>query len=542
MNEFLSTNPLLLLFVVSAIGYLVGKIKIKGAGLGVSAVLFVGLAFGMIDHEFNVPSIIFQIGLIFFVYSIGLSSGPAFFQSFKKNGVRDFGYVMTMLLCTLVIAIITHYIFGFSNSTTTGLYTGSSTNTTALAAIIELVNNSSITDKNSDLQSMVVGYTYSYPIGVIGVMAVLKIMEQVFKIDYAKEKNQLSKDYAIDEQLTSSTIKITNTDYDNTTIRDLLKNTNETFITGRISKNGTISLTNYDTILGLGDLIMIIGSQSVIKIVANRLGEETEDTFHHDRKVYDIRRIFVSNPDLAGQTISSLNLSEKFDAVITRIRRGDIDLLANSDTVLELGDRIRFIAKRNDLEELSVLFGDSYYESSRVNIFSFGLGIAMGLILGLIEFQLPGGITFKLGYAGGPLIVGIILGALRRTGPILWTLPYGANVTLQQLGLMLLLAVIGLKSGNSFLESLGQIEGVKIFAGAIFLTITSSIISIIIGYKIFKIPYSLLLGFMSNQPAILDYGQGLSNNKIPTIGYTVMFPIAMIMKILFAQILYLILQ
>jgi putative transport protein len=209
--------------------------------------------------------------------------------------------------------------------------------------------------------------------------------------------------------------------------------------------------------------------------------------------------------------------------------------------VLELGDRIRFIARRKDLNELSDFFGDSYYASSRVNLFSFGLGIAMGLILGLIEFSLPGGFQFKLGLAGGPLIIGIILGALGRTGPIVWTLPYGANITLQQIGLILLLAVIGLKSGNSFLDSLGQIEGLNIFIGGIFLTMISSYISILIGYKLFKIPYTLLLGFMSNQPAILDFGQNLSKNRIPLIGYTVMFPIAMIIKILYAQVLYLIL-
>ncbi len=542
MKSYLATNPLLLLFVVAAIGYLVGNIRIKGLSLGVAAVLFVGLLFGMINPEYNVDPIVFKIGLIFFVYSIGLSSGPAFFKSFRRNGWRDIGYVIIMLTSTLLIAMGAHFIFNFSHGITTGLYSGSSTNTTALAAIIDLINNTKTGDNSDEIQQLVVGYTYSYPVGVIGVMIVLKLMERFFKIDYKKEKKLLKKDYSVDSKLTSRTIKITNADVDGLKIRDFNKKHNYNVIFGRIQKSEEIGLTHFDTVLNLGDRIMIIGNVDDIKAATSELGKESENTFYHDRKTYDIRRIFVSNPEVVGSTISSLNLPEKFDAVITRIRRGDIDILAKGNTILELGDRIRFIARREDLNRLSEYFGDSYYASSRVNLFSFGLGIAIGLLLGLVEFSLPGGLTFNLGYAGGPLIVGILLGALRKTGPIVWTLPYGANVTLQQIGLIMLLAVVGLKSGNSFLESLGQFEGLNIFMGGVFITILSSIISIYIGYKIFKIPYTLLLGFMSNQPAILEFGQDLSKNKIPVIGYTVMFPIAMILKILYAQILYLILS
>jgi putative transport protein len=540
MIETFSTNPLLLLFIVAALGYLVGTIKIKDLSLGVSAVLFVGLAFGTFNPDFNVPSILFELGLVFFVYSIGLSSGPAFFRSFKKNGWRDISYVMVMLLCTLIIAIITHFIFSFDKSTTTGLYTGSTTNTTALAAIIDYISSSESTDSR-DIKNAVIGYTYSYPIGVIGVMISLKLMEKWFSIDYGKEKDILRKDYPIESDLTSCLVRIKNPEYDEVTLRDIRKDKRWNILFGRIKKQDQITLTNSDTVININDLLLIIGSKEDIKLAQEELGEEANDSFIHDRRLYDIRRIFVSNPNVVGKSIAALNLSEKYDAVITRIRRGDVDLLATKDTVLELGDRIRFIARRKDLNELSDFFGDSYYASSRVNLFSFGLGIAMGLIFGLIEFSLPGGFQFKLGLAGGPLIIGIILGALGRTGPIVWTLPYGANITLQQIGLILLLAVIGLKSGNSFLDSLGQIEGLNIFIGGIFLTMISSVISILIGYKLFKIPYTLLLGFMSNQPAILDFGQNLSKNRIPLIGYTVMFPIAMIIKILYAQVLYLIL-
>ena len=540
MNQLLSTNPLLLLFIVAAIGYLIGNIKIFGANLGVAAVLFVGLFFGMISPNYNVPPIIFQIGLVFFVYSVGLSSGPAFFQSFKRNGLRDFTFILVMLTLSAVVAVWMHYLFGFSRSLTTGIYAGSSTNTSALAAVTESVKATSQFSK-MELQDLVVGYTYSYPMGVLGVMIVLKLMEALLKVDYQKEMDILRKDYPIEAELTSGSVKITNEDLAGVHLRDFMKDKNWNLVFGRIKQGENISLTTWDTELQVGDLINVIGSKQDFAEAAAFMGEETDENYLYNNREYEVKRIFVSNPDVVGRELSSLNLSEKFSAVITRIRRGDIDMLAKPDTILEQGDRIRFVARKQDLKELSTFFGDSYYESSRVNLFSFGLGIALGLLLGTISLQLGKGIVFSLGYAGGPLVVGLMLGALRRTGPIVWTLPYSANVTLRQIGLILLLAVIGLESGHGFLNSLNGTQGLLIFVAGTIVSMLTAALSILIGFKLFRIPFSILLGFLSNQPAILDFSTHMSGNRAPIIGYTLMFPIALIMKILYSQILYFIL-
>ena len=540
MNQLLSTNPLLLLFIVAAIGYLIGNIKIFGANLGVAAVLFVGLFFGMISPNYDVPPIIFQIGLVFFVYSVGLSSGPAFFQSFKRNGLRDFTFILVMLTLSAVIAVLMHYLFGFSKAMTTGIYAGSSTNTSALAAVTESVKATSQFSK-MELQDLVVGYTYSYPMGVLGVMIVLKLMEALLKVDYQKELDILRKDYPIEAELTSGSVKITNDDLAGVHLRDFMKDKNWNLVFGRIKQGENISLTTWDTELQVGDLINVIGSKQDFAEAAAFMGEETDENYLYNNREYEVKRIFVSNPDVVGRELSSLNLSEKFSAVITRIRRGDIDMLAKPDTVLEQGDRIRFVARKQDLKELSEFFGDSYYESSRVNLFSFGLGIALGLLLGTISLQLGTSIVFSLGYAGGPLVVGLMLGALRRTGPIVWTLPYSANVTLRQIGLILLLAVIGLESGHGFLNSLNGTQGLLIFVAGTIVSMLTAALSILIGFKLFRIPFSILLGFLSNQPAILDFSTHMSGNRAPIIGYTLMFPIALIMKILYSQILYFIL-
>lgn len=543
MGELLKTNSLLLLFIVAALGYLLGTVKIKGNSLGVAAVLFVGLAFGAINPAFNAPDILFKLGLVFFVYSIGLSSGPAFFLSFKNNSWRDIGFVMIMLFLSAIIAVILFFIFDFTPATITGIYAGSTTNTPALAAVIELVSNNTLFASDESLiNQLAVGYSYSYPMGVIGVMVAIKIMENLLKVDYEKEKNVLRKTYPIDENLTSKTIKVTRESATGMQLRDLVNENGWKVIFGRIdSGNEGISLANWDKKLKLGDKIIAVGNIEEIDAVTRILGEESEEHLSENRRDFDVRRIFVSNPEVVGQKLSALNISQKYHAIITRIRRGDIDFLASGNTILELGDRIRFVARRKDLDALAKLFGDSYYESSKVNIFSFGLGIAIGLLLGTIEFNLGNGISFKLGYAGGPLIVGLLLGAVRRTGAIVWTLPYSSNVTLRQIGLMLVLAVIGLKSGNTFFTSLQDGEGLLIFVGGTIIAMLSTIISLILGYKLMKIPFSLLLGFVSNQPAILDFTLGLSKNRVPLIGYSLMFPIGLVIKILFAQILFLLL-
>jgi putative transport protein len=542
MNTFITENPLLLLFLVISIGYLIGNIKVKGTGLGTTAVLFIGLAFGAMNPDFNVPDIIFQIGIVFFVYTVGLRSGPAFFDSFRKNGWRDITFVMLMLGLSAIVTIAIYYAMDFDKATIVGMYSGSSTNTTALAGVIDMVN---LKEKGNPItiNHLVVGYTFSYPMGVLGVMIAIKIMERFLKIDYQAEKEILRKDYPIDEDLTSRAIEITNHHISGKQIRDLIREHQWNIVFGRVDSklHGTI-LSNWDITLYAGDKIIVVGTREELDEVEKILGKEAENSLTYDRKEYDIVRIFVSNPDVVGRELSSLNLQEKYSAIITRIRRGDIEMLAKGDTILELGDRIRFVARRQDIKGIQKIFGDSYYASSKIDLFSFGIGIALGLVLGMIEFNIPGGLVFKLGFAGGPLIVGLLLGALRRTGPIVWSLPYGSNVTLNQLGLTLLLAVIGIRSGNTLMESLSDGGWVKIFLAGSVLSVATAILSLWLGYKLIKIPYSLLLGFVANQPAILEFATDITKNRVPAIGYSFMFPISLVMKILFAQILYLILS
>ncbi len=539
MNELMVQNPLLLLFTVASIGYLIGNIRIKGISLGVAAVLFTGLVMGAMNPNFKIPAIVTNLGLVLFVYSIGLKSGPAFFQSYKKNGLRDFLFLVSMLVFSGVFAGALFFMMDISAAMITGAYAGSTTNTPALAAVIDYINN--LQGDNQNLASdAVIGYSFSYPMGVMGSIIVILIMEKFLKIDYKKEKKELRKEYPLDKHLSSITLQVTNPEICGIQMRDLMKKYKWDVVFGRISQNENIALTNYSTTFALGDQLMVVGNDDELIKITEDIGQKVDNDLDLDRTEFDVRRIFVSNPRVVGRTIASLQIDKKFNAIITRIRRGDAEMLVSGNTVLELGDRLRFVARREDLYLLSDYFGDSYKASSKINLFTFGIGIGLGLILGSIELNFGPNFSFSLGLAGGPLLVGLLLGALRRTGPIVWSLPYSSNTTLQQIGLILLLAGIGVSAGHSFIDSFSS-DAIWVFIASIFISMVTAMAMIFIGYKFIKLPFTLLMGLVSNQPAILDFATDRSDSMVPEIGYTMVFPIAMILKIVIAQVLLIVL-
>jgi len=544
MIEAFIENPILLLFVVAGLGYGIGSIRIRNSNLGVAAVLFVGLAFGGLSPELYIPETIIFLGLAIFVYTIGLSSGPSFFATFRQRGSRDIIFVIIMLTFSAGIVIALHYLFAFEATTTSGLYAGSTTNTPALAGLLDAISNQKT---GSDAikrmsEEAVIGYSLSYPMGVIGVMIAITLMQRALKIDYRKEEKALKKEYPVRQSIISLTVEIGKPEIVGVPIRDLKRTHDMSIVFGRLQRGDETILTNYDTRFQIGDRVAIVGDDEELERIAEVLGKALPYQLSYDRSEYDTRRIFVSNPKIAGERLSTLNINERFAAIVTRVRRGDIDILANARTVLELGDRVRFVARRKDIPKISKLFGDSYDALSKINLLSFGLGMGLGLLLGMITFQLPGGINFRLGFAGGPIIVALILGALRRTGPIVWSLPYGANLTLRQIGLILLLAGVGVNSGHTFVDTLSQGEGGIIFLAGTIISFLTAVATLFIGYKLLKIPFSFLIGMVANQPAILDFALEKSGNKLPNVGFTLMLPVALVTKIVYVQFLFALLK
>lgn len=543
MIEVFHDHPIILLFIVAAIGYGVGNIKVRSGSLGVAAVLFVGLGFGALDETLYVPDFIILLGLAIFVYTIGLGSGPAFFSTFRRRGFQDIFFVFLMLTFSAGVTALLHHAFGFNATTSAGIFAGVTTNTPALAGLLDTIGQMA---RGEDLdllrEEAVIGYSLTYPMGVLGVMLAIYCMQRWLKIDYRQEEHALSKEYPVKDQITTRSVEVVNEAGIGMPLRDLKRRERWGVVFGRLIRGDETMLISWDTVFQRGDQVAVVGDRFELDRVVNFLGRELPYKLSDLPSDYEVRNLFVSNAKVAGERLATLNIAEQYAAIVTRVRRGDIDLLANGDTVLELGDQVRFVARKKDLPILARLFGNSYEALSHINLFSFGLGMALGLLLGLITFELPGGVSFKLGYAGGPLIVALALGALRRTGPVVWTLPYSANLTIRQFGLILLLAGIGIRSGHSFVDTIAQGGGGLIFLSGTIISCLSAFATLLIGYKVLKIPFSFLIGMVANQPAILEYSLGQARNKLPTVGFTLMLPVALITKIIYVQVLYALLQ
>ncbi len=547
MIAILEANGLLLLFLVAALGYWLGRFRLYGSSLGVAAVLFVGLAFGALDPDLQIPDEYLNLGLVLFVYTIGLANGPGFFAKFQREGLRDVIFIIGSLLFPALLLVGLDLAFGLTPASSAGIFTGLSNNTPALAAVLDFLqgnfaqSETAVTPATA-VSQVVVGFSVVYPMAVLGRMIVLSITQRMWQIDYDAEAYALRKQYPIAQDLQYRTIAITRPEATDIPMRQLQRDHDFDVVFGRIYRPEDITLISGDTRFRLGDQIVIAGTEEEMDRVEEVVGVEAEKDLRHDKAVYDSRRLFVSNPAIAGQPIAALNLKDTYGALVSHVRRGDVELLANTETVLELGDRIRVLAPREEIPELVELFGDSYATLSQVNLLTLGLGITLGLLVGLVPIPLPGGVTFRLGAAGGPLLVALVLGALRRTGPVLWTLPYSANLTLRQIGLICLLATVGVRSGNALLTAFADGSGWLIFALGTLLVVVTTFLVLWVGYKLLRIPYSLLIGMISPQPAVLGYALEQARNPLPSIGYTLMFPFSIIINVTLAQILLITLQ
>ncbi|MEL6843567.1 MAG: TrkA C-terminal domain-containing protein, partial [Bacteroidota bacterium] len=471
-------------------------------------------------------------------YSIGLSNGPGFFASFRKKGRKQLSFLALMLLSGSLLAVASYAIFGLSAATAAGVYAGSTTSTAALAGVLDILNTRGITE---GLDQAVIGYSLSYPMGALGAIIAMVLFQRLWKIDFKQEAKDLRKEYPLDQVIENRSIKVLNDELCGTSIRDLRRQHRWQVVFGRLLRGKEVLLTNWDTNFCPDDIVRVAGTAEELDSLAELLGKEVHNIHEFEDSEYQHLRLFISNSEVAGKQIAALNLDEDFSALISRVRRGDTDLLATGDTVLELGDHIRFVARKRDLPGLKKLFGDSYHSLSQINLFSFGLGMALGLLLGMITFELTEDIRFRLGFAGGPLIMALILGKLRRTGSIVWTLPYSANLTLRQIGLIFLLATIGVRSGNTFFSTLSEASSLYVFLGGTMISLGTALLMFWVGYRLFKIPFSILSGMMANQPAILDFALTRTGNQLPNVGFALMFPIALIAKIVLAQVLYLLL-
>lgn len=537
ITGLLRDNPLLLLFVVAAIGYPLGRLKIAGARLGVAMVLFVGLAVGALSPDVKLPEVIYQFGLALFVYTLGLSSGSVVFAALGRKTLRYSLLAGGVLVLAAALTWLLHHWFHLSPSITAGLYAGSLTSTPALAGVIEHVQAAG--GQGAALSEPVVAYSLSYPFGVLGMILAIYLFQRLVKVDYAAEARGLPENTTANEPIQNRTICVTRET--GQSVADLVRTHHWNVVFGRIRRDGQMGVVGGQTVLHPGDLVTLIGSIEALDEVSSGLGDANcGERLDFDLSQYDKRRIFVSGPQASGRRLRDLKIIEHYGALVTRIRRGDEELLPHGETVLMPGDQVRVVAPYEQMDALARLFGDSYRSVSEVDILTFSLGLALGILLGLVPFPLPGGLTLQLGLAGGPMLMALLLGALGRTGPLVWTIPFSANLTLRQIGLVCFLAGIGTRSGYAFFSMLAQGSGVLIFALGAAITFCTSLAVLTAGYLWLHIPLNLLIGVMAGmqtQTAILSFGIEQTENDLPEGPYALLYPVAMIIKILLAQAL-----
>lgn len=521
----LSEQPILTLFVVIGLGYLLGRISIFGFRLGVAGVLFSGLFIGSSSSRITLPEFLPSLGLIIFVYTIGIQAGPQFFASFRRGGYRYTVLAIAVILIGLVVTATLAVAAGISSGRAAGLFAGALTNTPALAAARDKLNQIGSKD------DPVAAYSIAYPFGVIGVLLALQFVNRQWRNRASPSQDSLMR---------VQTFQITNPGIHGRKVSDILREQGELgFVLSRIARAEDVNLVTSDTQLRLGDTVAVVGYEDRLRAARDLLGGTTDERLEEDRTQLDHLDIFVSSGGVAGRAVRDLDLQRRFGATITRIRRGDLSFVPDANTRLEHGDYIRMVTSHARFTDLRSLFGDSMRGTAEMDFGSVALGMVLGVLLGLVPISLPGGSVINLGLAGGPLIAAMLLGKLERTGGITWTIPMSANLSLRHFGTVLFLAGVGTRAGAGFLATV-RAEGPMLICLGALITVLVHGTTLILGRTLLKAPTEVLMGLsagVQTQPACLAYASEQCRSEGPDLGYASVYPAAMIAKIVAAQAL-----
>lgn len=532
-------HSILMMAVVIAVGILLGKIRIKGISLGVTWILFAGIAFahfGMrVDAE--VLHIFKEFGLILFVYSIGLQVGPGFFSSFKKGGIK-----LNMLAAGIVVlgagvTVALHYITKIPMPTMVGIMSGAVTNTPGLGAAQQA--NMDVT--GIDNPDIATGYAVAYPLAVVGIIFTILILRYIFRVNLAnEEKAAMADDISQDSTARQLSLRVANPSLCGMKVGDIHDLIQHNYVISRIRcEDGEVKIVNAETILNMGDDILVITSQSAVPAITALIGEEIELDWKQLTTQLISRRILITKSEINGKTLAQLRL-RSFGVSITRVNRAGIDLVASPSLQLQIGDRLTVVGTQSAISEVEKILGNSLKRLNHPNLFPIFIGIALGVILGSIPIMFPGiPQPVKLGLAGGPLIVAILIS---RFGPKYKLVTYttmSANLMLREVGIAIFLACVGLGAGETFVDTIVA-GGYKWIGYGILITLIPIMTVGIIGRKIFKLNYftlsGLIAGSMTDPPA-LAYANDMAGNDLPAVSYATVYPLTMFLRVLCAQLL-----
>ena len=536
-------QAVIIISLVSALGLYLGRIKIFGISLGITFVFFAGILAGHLGIVVNKDMLYFaqSFGLILFVYALGLQVGPGFFSSLKKGGVAMNMMGLGVILLGLIMTVGLHWVTGVSLSNMVGLLCGAVTNTPALGAAqqallqIDPANTKGVTD-------MALACAAAYPLGVVGVILAIIILRALFA-----DKKQKDLKEQRDTTTYVAEFHVSNPAIYEKSIKDVMKLTDKHFVISRVWRNGKVSIPTSDTLLHEHDHLLIISVKSDVENIKVLFGEQENVDWNKadiDWNAIDSqlisRRIAVTRNRVNGVKLGSLRLRNLYGINITRVNRAGIDLLASPDLRLQIGDRLTIVGEANSVNTVGKILGDEIKRLNNPNLLAVFIGISLGMLLGALPITLPGMSTpVKLGIAGGPIIVGILMGAFGPRFHLTTYTTMSANLMLRQLGIIIYLAGLGIDSGVHFFETVFRAEGLLWIGLGFLLTIVPVLIVGFIASQFFKLDYAhnvgMLCGSMAN-PMALSYANTTVDGDEPSVSYATVYPLSMFIRVISAQL------
>lgn len=551
INLFTTTDSVahivLLYAVVIAIGVFLGKIKIGGISIGVTFVLFAGIAAGHIGFTapVNILSFLQEFGLILFVFMIGLQVGPGFFESFRKGGITLNILSTVMVLLNVGVMFACYYIF-FDTSDPknlpmmVGTLYGAVTNTPGLGAANETLY--SIFSKG-DVPQIASGYACAYPLGVLGIIGATIAIKYIFGIKLDKEEEQLTKEEEEDDSVKPHfmNLEVTNLYLEGKTLAQVHNFLNRDFVCSRILHEGHVSIPNGRTVFHIGDKLFVVCTESDAEAIIAFIGPTIEVDWKKQDEPMVSKRVIVTRSAINGKTLGQMHFSSAYGVNVTRVTRQGIDLFASPSLSLQVGDRIMVVGPEDAVNRVAAVMGNSIKRLDAPNIATIFVGVFIGILFGCIPIAIPGiPVPIKLGIAGGPLIIAILIG---RYGYKLHLVTYtttSANMMLREMGLMMFLASVGIKAGDGFLETVIQGDGLKYVYTGFLITIIPIFIIGCIARKKYKFNYFTIMGMIAGtytDPPALAYANSICSKEAPAVGYSTVYPLSMFLRIFTAQII-----
>ncbi|EON0723494.1 putative transporter [Escherichia coli] len=536
-----------ILALVAVVGLFIGNVKFRGIGLGIGGVLFGGIIVGHFVSQAGMTlssdmlHVIQEFGLILFVYTIGIQVGPGFFASLRVSGLRLNLFAVLIVIIDGLVTAILHKLFDIPLPVVLGIFSGAVTNTPALGAGQQILRDLGTPMEMVDQMGM--SYAMAYPFGICGILFTMWMLRVIFRVNVETEAQQHESSRTNGGALIKTiNIRVENPNLHDLAIKDVPILNGDKIICSRLKREETLKVPSPDTIIQLGDLLHLVGQPADLHNAQLVIGQEVDTSLSTKGTDLRVERVVVTNENVLGKRIRDLHFKERYDVVISRLNRAGVELVASGDISLQFGDILNLVGRPSAIDAVANVLGNAQQKLQQVQMLPVFIGIGLGVLLGSIPVFVPGfPAALKLGLAGGPLIMALILGRIGSIGKLYWFMPPSANLALRELGIVLFLSVVGLKSGGDFVNTLVNGEGLSWIGYGALITAVPLITVGILARMLAKMNYltmcGMLAGSMTDPPAL-----AFANNLHPTSGaaalsYATVYPLVMFLRIITPQLL-----